>query len=277
MPIQLQRIIDSLANQALEAFDLATGVDHPGEGGRAREEVIRRFLTNVLPLDFGIDTGFVIDATGQVSKQIDIVIYWKGRFPVLDIGGVKHFMIESVAAAIETKATIGSAKVLQQALDNIASVKMLDRSNGGRNRTRPGQLSIDRTVFQHQVWTAVVAGTSMATDTVVERIYDWLEGHKRILWPNAYLDVREVLVQYLVMDNGFPANSTTDPMAAGAIYPAKGIQRQWGMSPPLAFFAVDLLDFLRVTPMIDYSPTGYFYRTMVPASQTHLLLPDSMG
>ncbi len=129
----LPRIIDSLANQALEALDLATAVGHPGESGRAREEVIRRFLAAIVPPDSGIDTGFVVDAVGGISKQIDIVVYRKSRYPILDIGGVKHFMVESVAAVFEVKSIIGSRELLVQALENVASVKALDRTGDARN------------------------------------------------------------------------------------------------------------------------------------------------
>lgn len=202
MGIHLQRIIDSLANQTLGAFDLASGVDHPGESGRAREETIRRFLTQIVPPEFGIDTGFVIDAHERTSKQVDIVIYHKSRFPVLDVGGVKHFMIESVAAAIETKAVIGSTAVLKDALDNLASVKVLDRTNGQKNRALPGHEAIRSDYFPHQVWTAIIAGRSMVDDAVTDVLGDWLDVHDRTLWPNCYVDIREFLVSYVIIQDG---------------------------------------------------------------------------
>ena len=76
----LPRILDFLANQAIEAFDLGGSIDHPGENGRAREAAIRSFLADILPPDFGIDTGFVIDALG--GKRVTV--------RTLDLGADKY-------------------------------------------------------------------------------------------------------------------------------------------------------------------------------------------
>ena len=39
------------------------------------EQIIAAFLGRLLPSSFSISTGFVIDAAGGISRQIDIVIY----------------------------------------------------------------------------------------------------------------------------------------------------------------------------------------------------------
>ena len=49
-------------------------IAHPGELGTDREEVVRSFLRAYLPKRFEISTGFVFDASGLVSKQIDVII-----------------------------------------------------------------------------------------------------------------------------------------------------------------------------------------------------------
>ena len=74
--------------EVISKLDLAKEtVDHPGEGGRARENIIAGFFRKLLPGLFKVDTGFVIDGLGQKSKQIDIVIYRDDYHPVFDIGG----------------------------------------------------------------------------------------------------------------------------------------------------------------------------------------------
>lgn len=264
MPSVLPKIVASIAEQAIKAFDLASEVAHPGEGGRAREQTIRTFLAALVPPDFGIDTGIVIDAAGGVSRQIDIVIFRKARAPVLDIGGVKHFMVESVAAAIETKAVIGSRKVLHAALDNLASVKALDRSNGGRNEIVGQGVAVNPDVFQHQVWCGVVAGKSTKYLRCLDAFVSWIEERPRVLWPNMYVDIHEFSIEYAEVIDNVPTQRTSNSMAAVGVCGSAPWLHPWGLEPTLAHFGVDLLNFLRVSPLIDFSPYGYFTSATLP-------------
>lgn len=278
VPSLLPKIVASIAEQAIKAFDLAGELRHPGESGRAREATIRWFLDAILPPDFGIDTGFVIDAAGGVSRQIDIVIYRKQRAPVLDIGGVKHFMTESVAAVIETKAVIQSRSVLNSALDNIASVKALDRTNGGTNHLAGWAELVDANEFRHQVWGAVITGRSMKYGTCLAQYVDWLETRPRTLWPNEYVDIHEFALTYVsgISRGSSPTERASDPMTAQGVSGFQPWQHPWGLQPTLAYLGVDLLNFLRVTPLIDFSPYGYFHSTALPMP-TYFEFPDDFG
>lgn len=92
--------------------------------GQAREFLVSRVLRSVLPSSVHIGTGRVIDHSGGVSKQIDVIIY-DPRFPMmkLDSGGL--YFVEGVLATIEVKSTINTA-VLEGSLDNCKSVLELD-------------------------------------------------------------------------------------------------------------------------------------------------------
>lgn len=61
----------------------------------------------------------MIDAAGGISNQIDIVIYRDDYHSTFEIGEIKHFMVESVVAVIENKASMASSAALRQAFDNI--------------------------------------------------------------------------------------------------------------------------------------------------------------
>jgi hypothetical protein len=123
----------------------------------------------------------------------------------------------------------------------------------------------------------------MNVDRCLDTIVDFLEDHDRRLWPNSYVDIQEFIVHYVTLRDGIAWGSTSDPMTAEGITVGHGSQRAWGFSARLAFFAVDLLDFLRVTPLIDFPVTsapatsgttiGYFYRTLIPSMSGYLVLP----
>jgi hypothetical protein len=84
-------------------------IDHPGELGTAREEIIRRFLCDYLPKRFSVATGFVFDSAGQVSNQMDVIIADSSvcqRFETA--GGKFYFPCESVVATGQVKSSITS-------------------------------------------------------------------------------------------------------------------------------------------------------------------------
>ena len=121
-PDPLLSVVRALHTEVVQQLDLVQQIKHPGEAGRAREDIIRRFLRRFVPAGIGIDTGFVVDMHGGISKQIDIVLYRNDYHPVLEIGGVKYFLVESVEAVIQVKAVLDSHAKLEAALDNIRSV-----------------------------------------------------------------------------------------------------------------------------------------------------------
>jgi hypothetical protein len=133
VPVPLT-ILRALADETRRRLELAGQIEHPGESGRAREQILTAFIEQLVPSLFGVSTGFVVDALGGKSRQLDVVVYQTDYAPAFEIGRVKHFLAESVVAVLEVKAAIDSERDLTQALDNIASVRGLDRSNRGRNR-----------------------------------------------------------------------------------------------------------------------------------------------
>jgi|ERR1017187_1876453 hypothetical protein len=109
-------------------------VDHPLELGLARERLLVEYLLRLLPDRFAIDSGFVIDSSGNRSRQIDIVIYDKIiAKPFVVPGKVHFFPCECVVAVGEVKSNITSRATLSDALEKIRSVKALDRFSARQN------------------------------------------------------------------------------------------------------------------------------------------------
>lgn len=107
-------------------------VAHPGELGTGREEIVRQFLRAYLPKRFDVATGFAFDSKGNVSRQLDIIIANALVCPRFETAGGKRFYpCESVVAVGQVKSSLTSVEALHEALDNLQSVKELDRSAGG--------------------------------------------------------------------------------------------------------------------------------------------------
>lgn len=249
-----KNIVESLNRSVLEELELARKIKHPGENGRAREQILRDFLKKMIPKKFNVDTGFVIDATGETSNQIDLVIYREDYHPVFEIGGIKHFMIEAVVAVIENKASIASTAILKQSLQNISSVKALDRTNRGSNRTLPKLQPLDKSNLYHQVFGAILTEKSLSTKSLEAVFQKYFESTpNKGLWPNMYCDVRGSSFRYISQDQ----RVIVDPRAAAAY--AISDPKIENYNPPLIELAYELISILRVLPLVDFAPDAYFH------------------
>ena len=260
-----KKIVESLDKEVRNQLELASAISHPGESGRARENVIAAFLRKLVPKSFGIDTGFVIDSQGQVSRQVDIVIYRTDYHPVLEIGGVKHFLVESVIVVIENKAQITSKSQLDDALDTIASVKRLDRTNKRQNiivrgATMGPLISPDK--FEHQIFGAIVTQKSIAEASLVVNLQEFFKVRNRREWFNLYVDISSFTVCYQRQRGQSDIGSSHLPTVVMVIpYEAEelfvGDPNAVGRQPPLSHLAQELVNFLRVAPLVDFLPTSY--------------------
>jgi hypothetical protein len=105
----------------------------PGEKGFAREDVVRAFLRDYLPGRFRVESGFVVDAAGAVSRQIDAIIYDHLAAPRFEVSeGTRVLPIEGVAGVVSVKSYLDTRQLLD-AVDNMRSAAQLDRSAGGKN------------------------------------------------------------------------------------------------------------------------------------------------
>lgn len=181
--MEFRPILKALVEQVSLQLRLATELKHPGESGRAREQIISNFLAGIIPEEFAVSTGFVIDARGNVSKQVDIVVFRRGYHPVFRIGDIPVFMIESVVAGIEVKAQITSESVLSSALKNLGSIRELDRTNAGNNYLLNGRQAVGPVSdsYANRVFTAVIAEESLSKENLVKRLLEYLRSTPRRL------------------------------------------------------------------------------------------------
>ena len=131
-------IIDKLIEERIDGFRSAFAqhakelfrddskqnkLSHPGEFGTYRERIVRDFLQSFLPQRLAIDTGFVVNALGEVSGQIDLVIYDPSLTPPLESKNRQRFFpVETVIAAGEVKSDVNSDQ-FTDALIRLSKVK----------------------------------------------------------------------------------------------------------------------------------------------------------
>jgi hypothetical protein len=248
-------ILFRLSREVADRLGGARRIRHPGESGRARENVVADALASFIPDAYGVSTGFVIDGVGGISRQQDIVIYRRGYHPVFRVGGVDHFMVEAVSAVLQNRAAITSRDTLLDALDTIESVKRLDRTNRGTNYVVHGSNrgeAVGRS-YRYQVWGAIVTEESLAPSTLGEAMREYLRGRSRTLWTNVYADVNGSAGLFQTAEGG----TTDDPDEAVAWLLTNPERDDAGAVPSFAELLGHLANYLRIAPLVDYKPASY--------------------
>ncbi|PZV77552.1 hypothetical protein CLV31_12020 [Algoriphagus aquaeductus] len=136
--ISLKQLFSGLQNQM--SAQLSTNRDfilHPGSKGDSLEDTWIEWLRKYLPNRYCIDKAIVIDSTGQLSDQIDLVIYDQQYTPfVLTQNGIHYIPAEGVYAIFEVKPDLkgsitsgkDSISYIEYAGKKIESVRRLKRT-----------------------------------------------------------------------------------------------------------------------------------------------------
>jgi len=109
-------------------------IQHPGSKGDSLENVWIEWLRHYLPNRYCVDKAIVIDSTGKLSHQIDLVIYDQQYTPfVFSQNGIHYIPAEGVYAVFEVKpdfkGNIEGQSFFQYAGSKIESVRTLKRTS----------------------------------------------------------------------------------------------------------------------------------------------------
>lgn len=128
MPMEFEKVLASISAQMnIEFRDLTSQFQHRGMKGEAREIIVRQFLQKYLPKSLGIGHGEIVSAIGQVSKEMDVVIYDGLKCPILyEKGDIQVFPSEGVYCVIQVKSHLDSI-ALVDCIENIKSAKDLPK------------------------------------------------------------------------------------------------------------------------------------------------------
>src|SRR5690349_21683972 len=182
-------------------------VPHRGEQGAARETVIRDFLRAQLPLRFELSSGFVFDAQGNVSDQLDIIIADTMIAPRFEAaGGVRFYPCESVVAVGQVRTNADSKRKTWDAFCNLRSVAQLDRSADGRATCDGTSEPIDyKGNHLHRIFTFLfVIDGALDGETMREVVFDYATRSEPHLWPNLVFTLDRYIVTFHCEDGVCP-------------------------------------------------------------------------
>lgn len=141
--IDLRELFNGLQTQMLASLNVdRVFIEHPGSKGDVTEQRWIDFLRTYLPDRYKVDKAIVIDSTGNVSEQMDIVIYDAIYTPfIFNQDGFMYIPAESVYAVFEVKQDVKG--YIDYAAQKVESVRRLKRTSvemvnsGRRTSARP--------------------------------------------------------------------------------------------------------------------------------------------
>ena len=141
--IDLRELFNGFQTQMLASLNVdRVFIEHPGSKGDATEQRWIDFLRTYLPDRYKVDKAIVIDSTGNVSEQMDIVIYDAIYTPfIFNQDGFMYIPAESVYAVFEVKQDVKG--YIDYAAQKVESVRRLKRTSvemvnsGRRTSARP--------------------------------------------------------------------------------------------------------------------------------------------
>jgi hypothetical protein len=164
---------------ALREADEATHLKHAGLVGRVREIVLRKILEPVLPPEVKCGTGKLTDRHGNLSGEIDVVLYSKNILPPSlfdERNGV--FPIESVLYTIEVKSRLSAAE-LQSTIKSAKQCRSLQMVNTQHWTGATDQATITGTPYPIHAIFALATDLAGSAKTEVERYAELDEGGRQ--------------------------------------------------------------------------------------------------
>lgn len=127
--MNLKELFSELQKKMQCEIGLGPFLDHPGEQGNLTEDSWITWLRDYLPSRYRVDKAKVVDCHGEMSDQIDIVVYDRHYSPIIfEVLGKKIIPAESVYCVFEVKPEINRQNI-QYAVDKIESVRKLERTS----------------------------------------------------------------------------------------------------------------------------------------------------
>ena len=125
----LIRSAQKISNRYQADIQTLHPTQHPTTQGDSRERIWHKFMQGYLPKRFATGKGFVCDSKGNISEQIDLIIYLRNHTICLNgFEGDIVIPVESVLAIFEIKPKV-THNTLRYAQKKADSVEKLIASN----------------------------------------------------------------------------------------------------------------------------------------------------
>ena len=264
MPSTPYRSVLSTAqyNMSTAIAQIRNSIPHTGETGDLVERVFRTQLIEVLPEKVGVSNGFVVDSKGDVSRQMDIILYDRQNTPrIFTSAGAQMFPVETTYACGEIKTDMDSAQ-LADSFQKCQSYKRLSR-NSYFSQSNP-LLRRVHTLFgrEYEHWQSIffcVAARSISASSLVPTF-------KRIVEEGS-LQIQERIDTFVALD----ATDNQNMLLNGVVDPKDGIPRDASINF-LPYPGSSICTYRAKEPWSLFVMLLLNYMTQVPTERVNMLL-----
>lgn len=171
MSIDLRQLLVGKQRQLSTEFEAArAALEHPGAKGDGAEMDWRTVVKEFLPERYEVSRAFVLDADGEPSEQLDVVIHDRHYCPLLfERGGHCYIPAESVYAVFDVKQEIKKGTI-DEAAQKVQSVRRLRRTSVDI----PHAGGTYDAIALEPILGGILAGVSSWTDPLGDRLEDAL-------------------------------------------------------------------------------------------------------
>lgn len=190
--MDLNELFATIETTLLARFKESGFIQHAGDKGENREEILMDFLGKHLPKRYGVTKGEVITKDGSRSHAIDIIIYDAVNCPILYSGKTSIVPIEGVYGIIEVKSSLSKAE-FEDAAGKIENFKRLAPRDLGVIATREYV-----TVHRASRPFGIVLGYQLVGNSLDSLMKNWEEQSARVHDVNFFCNMVAVLGQGLL-------------------------------------------------------------------------------
>jgi len=121
----IRKIIQARIDNIIQLSDVAGNVPHRPTVGALREEYLTEFFRELVPDSVSITSGFIADATGNISPQLDLIVIQKSSLPLISMkNGLSIVPVESAILVAEMKSTLTTTDLKQVEIQNDSISKL---------------------------------------------------------------------------------------------------------------------------------------------------------
>lgn len=100
-------IFEARIKELWNLYKASGEINHSGEKGFFREIFVKKVFLSLLPIQYGIGSGIIVDKWKRQSPQCDLIIYDKRTIPpIMDENGYGIYPMDSVLRIVEVKSIL---------------------------------------------------------------------------------------------------------------------------------------------------------------------------
>ena len=110
----IRKIVQAQIDNIIKLSDLVGNIEHNPTIGELRENYLIDFFTKLVPSSVSLTSGFITDAAGRISPQLDLIVTQKTALPLFSMKeGLSIVPVESALLVAEIKSTLETSSLEQ--------------------------------------------------------------------------------------------------------------------------------------------------------------------